>query len=273
MRQPISSNTIQVSGRRIFICLFFLLYVLKADSQTYEDTTVVVAPVVDTTYSSDDYVADDEEGDFLQRGQSDSFRVNARSLPKGYADSLKKDNDFWYADTDHKKKEKKKKKQEQGSYIPVGERSWFQFLLWMVIIGGFAGAIMWYLVESNVSFFRKKDTSLNKDTGPDEIPEDIFAINYQREIDKAVAQGNYRLAVRLMYLRLLKNMSDKELIQYKQDRTNFDYLLQLQSTGYYPSFFRLTRHYEYSWYGHFDVGDSAYKVIANEFNQFDKQMR
>ena len=57
--------------------------------------------------------------------------------------------------------------------------------------------------------------------------ENIFEINFQQEIDKAVQAGNYRLAVRLLFLRLLKNLAEKNIIQYQQDRTNFDYLMQL----------------------------------------------
>ena len=99
--------------------------------------------------------------------------------------------------------------------------------------------------------------------------EDIFQINYQREIDRAATAGNYRLAVRLMFLRLLKNLSQKNIIQYGHDRTNFDYLMQLRSTSYYNDFFRLTRNYEYAWFGNFEVNEEMYHVIKNDFEKFD----
>src|SRR5690606_4231613 len=100
----------------------------------------------------------------------------------------------------------------------------------------------------------------------EEMPEDIFAINYQREIDKATAQRNYRLAVRLMFLRLLKSMSERNIIRYQQDKTNLDYLMQLHNTTYYKDFFRITRNYEYSWYGKFDVSEEAYRLIRKDFD-------
>jgi hypothetical protein len=107
---------------------------------------------------------------------------------------------------------------------------------------------------------------------PDEetMPEDIFAINYQREIDKAVGEGNYRLAVRLHFLQLLKNLSDRNIIRYQQDKTNLDYLFQLQSTRHYNDFFRITRNYEYSWYGQFEVSADAYRHIRKEVEQFER---
>ena len=76
-----------------------------------------------------------------------------------------------------------------------------------------------------------------KTTGVAGMTEDIFAINYQKEIDKACSKGNYRLAIRLMFLRLLKDLSEKNIIQYTQDKTNFDYLIQLHPTRLLQRFF------------------------------------
>ena len=64
----------------------------------------------------------------------------------------------------------------------------------------------------------------------------------------------------------------EEQIFEQRDRTNFDYLLQLGSTKYYNDFFRLTRNYEYSWYGQFPVSEEAYKVIKKEYERFDPGM-
>ncbi|HWR32933.1 MAG TPA: hypothetical protein VN451_05385, partial [Chitinophagaceae bacterium] len=190
-------------------------------------------------------------------------------VPANRVKEMQEDDDFWYANTEIKKEEPEFKK---SGYVRLSRQSWFQTLLWLVIIGGFAAAIMWYLGSSNIGLFRKKNIAASTDvTG--EIPEDIFAINYQREIEKATVNGNYRLATRLMFLRMLKAMAEKNIIQYKQDRTNFDYLLQLQPTAYYSHFFRITRNYEYSWYGHFDVSEDAFNIIRKDFDQFDRQLK
>lgn len=154
----------------------------------------------------------------------------------------------------------------------MSSEPWFQALMWIVIIGGFVGAVVWYLVGNNVGLFRKKSKAVDTGTDPDdaEMPEDIFAIQYQKEIDKAAANGDYRLAIRLMYLRLLKNLSERNVIRYKQDKTNFDYLVEIQPTNYYNEFFKVTRHYEYSWYGKFPVSSEAYTVIKASFDNFLK---
>lgn len=208
---------------------------------------------------------------FLKKWDSpvDSSIVQ-RHLPDSLLKKMQQDDDFWYANAEIK--EEKEPDDKRSNYIPLGRQQWFQTLLWLVIIGGFAAAIMWWLAGSNVGLFRKKNKDLQNITEDELVTEDIFAINYQKEIDKAEANGNYRLAIRLMFLRLLKVMAEKNIIQYKQDRTNLDYLLQLHPTGYYNNFFRITRNYEYSWYGKFEVGEDAYRIIRNDFNQLDRQL-
>jgi hypothetical protein len=76
-----------------------------------------------------------------------------------------------------------------------------------------------------------------------------------------------------MFLRLLKSLADKNIIQYKPDRTDFDYLMQLHSTGYYDDFFRLTRNYEYSWYGQFDIDHERFSVMRKDFDNFDNKLK
>lgn len=233
---------------------------------------------------------DDQENEFFLRlSDYDSLRVHTRTVPDSLLKQFRDDKSFWYTRTDAQKgdrklqprrevKEGKQVERQPGSeeanqsepYKPLGSQTWFQSLMWIIIIGGFAGAIAWYLANNNVGLFRKKEKKLTENKDDGEIPEDIFAINYQQEIDKAAAQGNYRLAIRLMYLRILRNLSDRDIIQYKQDRTNLDYLMQLQPTAYYRDFFRVTRHYEYSWYGEFNVSADAYSIIRHEFDQFEK---
>ncbi len=256
--------------------LFFLLFfsaIVRAQTDTAVLADSIPPEIIETPAEESPEVeesAEDIKSDyFLKKWDSpvDSSIVQ-RHLPDSILKKMQQDDTFWYANAEIKEE----KKPNQSNYIPLGQRQWVQTLLWLLIIGGFAAAIMWYLAGSNVGLFRRKNNAL-QNNGEEELEtEDIFAINYQKEIDKAEANGNYRLAIRLMFLRLLKVMAEKNIIQYKQDRTNLDYLMQLHSTGYYNNFFRITRNYEYTWYGKFEVGEEAYKIIRNDFTQLDRQL-
>lgn len=270
---------------RLLLLASFLLLTSVVQAQNSSDTIptveegVIVEPPPPEVFNNEE--EDEEEGEkepaayFTRIEEKDSLVLHQRRLASGYTEELKKDDDFWYADKEFEKKKEKKEinKSPNPEYVPLMQRTWVQTLLWIIIVGGFAYAIMWYLMDSQVGLFRKKNVPVSNNDGmADEMPEDIFAIKYQQEIDKALAQGNYRLAVRIHFLRLLRNLSDKSLIQYKQEKTNLDYLMELSSKTWYADFFRLTRHFEYSWYGQFEVQEETYRIIASEFNQFEKKL-
>ncbi|MBK6992572.1 MAG: hypothetical protein IPH34_12460 [Chitinophagaceae bacterium] len=196
--------------------------------------------------------------------------ASQRNIPEPIVKNLKEEDAFWYADKVFN--QKKKPVEPKKSYTPLGQQRWFKTLIWIIIIGAFIAFLVTYLSGSNINLFRKKNVIItNQDS--EEMPEDIFAINYQKEIDKAAAAASYRLAVRLMFLHLLKNLSERNIINYKQDKTNFDYLSEVHSTSWYQPFFKVTRNYEYSWYGKFEINEDAYRLIQKDFDQFKNQLR
>ena len=270
-------NTCYLCCFRMLFCFILLFSTVQLQAQTDEDSVTLVEEVTENPADEENYDEDEKKTDeaeyFLKKWEyeGDSSTVQQRKLSDSLVKKMQTDKDFWYANTEFEKEKKKKENNKQSSYVPLGQRAWFQTLVWLVIIGGFAAFLMIYLTGSNIGLFRKKNVMTSADE-EENITEDIFAINYQKEIDKASMQGNYRLAVRLMYLRLLKSMSEKNIIQYKQDKTNLDYLMQLHTTKHYTNFFRITRNYEYSWYGKFEVGEDAYRLISNDFNQFDREL-
>jgi hypothetical protein len=194
-----------------------------------------------------------------------------RKLGDSILNAAQKDDDFWYANTEFKKGDAGKERRELEGRTSFFHSRNFQTLLWVVVIVGFSAFLGIYLANSNVRLFRKSKTiagTENENTDTD----DIFAISYQKEIDKAVNTGNYRLAVRLLFLQLLRDLSGKNIIQYQQDRTNFDYLMQVSHAPWYPVFFRLTRHYEYVWYGKFEIDNGQFNKIKMEFTQLGQQL-
>jgi hypothetical protein len=108
---------------------------------------------------------------------------------------------------------------------------------------------------------------------PEEEPgENIFDVNFEKEIQAAVASGNHRLGVRLMYLQVLRIMADKGIIRYTAEKTNSDYLVQLASTKYYKDFSRLTRNFDFTWYGKFPLSPESFGVLQKDFSSFKQSL-
>jgi len=283
-------NLIKYPGaKKILFLLHFLFFslLLRAQYQEIDSTRLlsrdlerITDTLIETPTPAEEITEEKEYEDeqaesnmiyFLQKelqtngGGPDSLQL--RKLPDSLVKKFQREGAFWYVNYVFEEEKKKKEKK------PLTETPLFQTILWLVIIGGFVTFVIMYLANNNVSLFRKANKAIGADRESDIETENIFEINYQKEIDKAVNNGNYRLAVRLMFLRALKNLSDKKVIEYKQDRTNFDYLLQLHSTKYYDDFFRLTRSYEYSWYGQFDIDSGKFPLIKNDFENFDRKLK
>lgn len=93
----------------------------------------------------------------------------------------------------------------------------------------------------------------------DTLQENIHEVDFQTRLTEAEAAGNYRLALRLGYLQLLKQLSDRGLIRWQPNKTNHAYLDELPPTGpLRPAFRELTRQFEYVWYGELPLPASLY---------------
>jgi hypothetical protein len=89
--------------------------------------------------------------------------------------------------------------------------------------------------------------------------ENIHEISFDDEIMKAISARNYRLAVRLLYLRSLKQLNDAQLIHWQIEKTNTTYLTELTDTDIRQSFGLLTTQFEYVWYGDFAVNQDSFQ--------------
>lgn len=84
-------------------------------------------------------------------------------------------------------------------------------------------------------------------------------------IKKAISESNYRLAIRYYYLDTLRRMDKQDIIDYSFDKTNQDYLAEIKSEELRHQFKRITRIYEYSWYGEFQVSEENFKLADSAF--------
>jgi hypothetical protein len=100
------------------------------------------------------------------------------------------------------------------------------------------------------------------------IFENIFSIPFEEKIDEAIQNENYRLAIRLYYLQCLKTLNDARLITYGMEKPNSNYLAQLKGTKLYTDFFKLTRDFDYVWYGQFNISKTLFQKMQQEYKVF-----
>lgn len=138
-----------------------------------------------------------------------------------------------------------------------------KILSYAVVFG--AVVLLLYLVMRNVVFDVKIKRSALNSVAEDAV-ENIEEVDIASLLDRALKEGDLRMAVRLYYLSLLKRLHALEIIDWKKDKTNRDYLSELFAKNFYFSQVRrLTILYEAVWYGERDISATSFKSLSAEF--------
>ena len=95
--------------------------------------------------------------------------------------------------------------------------------------------------------------------------EDIKAL-----INDAIKQKNFRLAIRYYYLLTLKYLTEKQHIEWEQQKTNNDYITEIKKDTLRSGFKDLTLIYDYVWYGEFAIDEMRFNALRSSFDILNK---
>lgn len=151
-----------------------------------------------------------------------------------------------------------------------GNSTLSRILVWLIIISAFTFVVYKLFVGNNsVLSARKKKLEAGEQTGENEA---IEANNWEELMQQASRNNDARLAVRYSYMWLLQMLQQKNLIQYSADKTNYEYYRELAETSYRQPFKSLSRQYEYTWYGKYELSQTAYNDYLDQFHHLKKQL-
>ncbi len=212
--------------------------------------------------------------------RADSTVVRSRSVRKGFIDEYRNQDRFDY--------ERVRDPHSLWDYI----KEWLQDLIervlprgvandivstllaWLpyVILAGGTGVAAWKLYRTRFGgLLGRSDGSFVSDMAA--IEENLEAADLDELIREAVAAGRYRRATRLLYLRSLRDLSERNLITYRRQRTNAEYIRDLGDSPIRPLFERITLLFEYVWYGDVPIDRDRYPSVAASFDQLRIQLR
>lgn len=120
-----------------------------------------------------------------------------------------------------------------------------------------------FVVGENLSsLFTKKAVSLI-DINISE--EHIENLDLDALIADAVQQKNFRFAIRYHYLKVLKLLSQKNIIEWHYEKTNSDYQNEITQAGLKPLFKEVSYLYDYIWYGEQEIDDNSFQIAQSRF--------
>lgn len=134
----------------------------------------------------------------------------------------------------------------------------------------FIGFILFNLIIKN-GFLRTKTKHTLKSNEAEAFHGLAGYSEYDEWIAKAEQHGNLNLAVRYLFLRSLKVMADRQIIDFSPEKTNRDYIEQIPVIHRY-AYTNLIRNYEYIWYGKFLITKEKYQQIKLLFKDFENKI-
>ena len=143
-------------------------------------------------------------------------------------------------------------------------------ILFLVAAIGLFVFILFKFFLSNSYFFSRNRRNISADitTSVDENANDLDSL-----LRNAIKNGNYRLAVRYLYLQSLELLAERKFIEINSNKTNYEYVNELRKHRFANDFASLTLQYEYVWYGEYPVGISLFEQIQDGFTRFNKTIK
>ena len=127
--------------------------------------------------------------------------------------------------------------------------------------------IIKFLMQSPINSVFKTET---KDIDSFQyVEENLTQVNFDTLIADALNNTNYRLATRYLYLKSLKLLTNKNIIEWHYDKTNSDYIDEIKDEITKSVFKRISYIYDYVWYGEFPIDEAVYAKNKSDFEKIN----
>lgn len=135
----------------------------------------------------------------------------------------------------------------------------------------FIGFISYKVFFKNGIFRRRKNKLIAENE--EGLRHDLEEFSkYDALISDAENKNELNLATRYLFLKTLKTLSDKGFIDFTAEKTNKEYLKEMEQNKFFKQFKKLTRNYEYIWYGKFLIDKNNYHNLKEEFILFNEKV-
>ncbi len=132
-----------------------------------------------------------------------------------------------------------------------------------IAVGALLAFILIRLFGKDIFARNKKITS--RQIVIHDLEERPMESDLERFLREALQRKDFRQAIRIYYLIILKSLHDKNLIRWKKDKTNMQYLSEMNKHPSYAQLINNTLLFEYIWYGEHSIGEEQFFNIKKSF--------
>ena len=102
--------------------------------------------------------------------------------------------------------------------------------------------------------------------------ESELLLDNEQLAQRAVAEGRWRDAVRHMYLVFLRDLRDANLIDWRAEKTNRDYVREVSTSSFAEAFKGLVYDFERSWYGADETTSNDFERVSLNITSLRRQV-
>lgn len=154
-----------------------------------------------------------------------------------------------YRETYTERKEDPDKTTNVKPSVSLGSIHWggMRYLYYGLVLGAIVGIAIWLMRKSGGNKEVAKSTPVVETL--EQIEEHLHEIDLESLLRDASASGNFRLALRLHFLIIIKLLTQKGYIEWAREKTNWEYHREVTDSAVAEGFREVIVAFENSWYG------------------------
>lgn len=246
---------------------------LRAQDSASALSDTVVSPIDSAAIweqEAEERIKDQEKAEqAVLRAPADSATVNNRSFSAKRLEELRKDPELQYKEEATVAESlfdrfMKWLSRKLASLVNKSiTTNWGRVVIWIVALAVIAAIILAVLkVDAfNMFFLGRRANAINHNV----FEENIHEMNFEKLIQEAIDQNDYRRGVRLVFLYALKLLADRQLIHWEQGKTNHDYVAELNAGELRNGLSDLSFYFDYAWYGNFTINRELFTKVNDTF--------
>lgn len=214
----------------------------------------------------------------MSTGLSAKAQNGGKELPKERWEELRKDMEYVERKYDKdKKEEKEEEKKDEAEVAPddvatpsmldgLFNATLFKWVLVIILLLVLIGLIFFFLHNQG-----RSNVKVNKKTQAEvleQVEENLEEADIPHFLDEALNAGDYQLAIRLYFLKVLQLLMQEKLIAWKRDKTNAEFVEEMADHAHAGKFRQVTRIFEKVWYGDTIINETVYELASAQFEEF-----
>lgn len=135
----------------------------------------------------------------------------------------------------------------------------FKYVFYILV----AGCILFLIVKIAIATKKPVDVSVNKNQvyNLSTVEEKMFEIDLDKILNDALVANDYRLALRINFLIVIKLLAQSGKINWAKEKTNWEYFNEIKDFTTAIKFKEIVLSFEPIWYGELSVNQQQFQVV------------